>query len=96
MTLTLELTPDAEEKLRRKASERGQELNDYAQDVLLTDADAPAFPTGENPPAPGESVFDSMKEYIGMFSGGGQTSFSENTGEKFAEALLEKRQQGRL
>ena len=42
MTLTLELTSDAEEKLRRKATQRGQKLDEYAQSVLLTDADTVA------------------------------------------------------
>ncbi len=42
MTLTLELSSEAEGKLRRKASQRGQNLDEYAQAVLLTDADATA------------------------------------------------------
>ncbi len=35
MTLTFELTPPEEEQLRREASQRGQEMTEYARAVLL-------------------------------------------------------------
>ena len=94
MTLTLELTPEAEEKLRLKAARRGQKLDEYAQAVLLTDADTLA--AEDSRPAPAESVYDDLQDYIEMFKGGEQTSYSENTGAKFAEAMWEKHQQSRL
>ena len=40
MTVTLELRPELEEKLRRRALAKGQRLDGYLLDVIERDADA--------------------------------------------------------
>ncbi len=47
MTVVLELKPEIEEKLRRRATARGQKLDGYLLDVIERDADekqAPRLP----------------------------------------------------
>lgn len=96
MTLTLNLTPDQEAEARARAAQRDPAadaylaaLMRYALDVYTPDECGP-------PPAPGESAYDAMKDYIGKYSSDDETDWSENTGEKFTEYLLEKKRQGRL
>lgn len=89
MTLTLELGPEAEEKLRRKADRHSQKLNDYALTVLLTDAE-------DELPAPGESLADVFAGQTGGFHSRGAGKTSQNTGAAFAELLLEQKHRGKI
>ena len=47
------------------------------------------------PPKPGETLFDFLKDYIGVVSGSGEAN-SEDCGEKFTDYLVEKKKAGRL
>ena len=90
MTLMLELSPDTEARLRRKAERAGQSLPDY----LLAVADAEA--DEEEPDASEGSAADLFAGRIGLFRSGGDGDWSQDTGRKFAEGMAEKRRQGRL
>lgn len=103
MTLTLDLTPEQEDLLLWLARLSGRSIDEFARVLLLVharqveksyqqaEADAAA-----NPIPLGESVYDAMKDYIGKFQSDGETTWSENTGEKFTEYLLEKQRRSRL
>ena len=90
MTLTLELEPEVETRLRKKAERAGQSLPEY----LIAVADAELEETGED--ASEGSAYDLFEGLIGQVSSGGEGRWSENCGEKFAEGMAEKCRQGRL
>jgi hypothetical protein len=96
VTHTVTLTPDEEQQLHRAAEKRGQDTDALVREAILQMLVQNQDTPDEDLPAPGESLYDAMKDYIGMFQSGGETTWSENTGEKFTEGLLEKKSQGRL
>lgn len=90
MTLMLELEPEVETRLRRKAERAGQSLPEY----LIAVAEAEPEEAGDD--ASEGSAYDLFKGSIGHFRSGGEGRWSENCGEKFAEGMAEKRRQGHL
>ena len=90
MTLMLELEPEVEARLRRKAERAGQSLPEY----LIAVADAEPEEAEEDDS--GDSAYDLFKGRIGLFRSGGDGTWSQDTGRKFAEGMVEKRRQGRL
>lgn len=90
MTLMLELEPEVETRLRRKAERAGQSLPEY----LIAVADAEPEEAGED--ASEGSAADLFAGRIGLFRSGGDGKWSQDTGRKFAEGMAEKRRQGRL
>ncbi len=89
MTLMLELSPDTEARLRRKAERAGQSLPEY----LIAVADAE--PEEDEEDSEG-LAYDLFKGRIGLFRSGGDGKWSEDCGAKFAEGMAEKRRQGHL
>ena len=98
MTLMLELSSDTEARLRRKAERAGQSLPEY----LIAVADAEPEEAEEDDSEEAEeddsegSAYDLFKGRIGLFRSGGDGTWSQDTGRKFAEGMAEKRRQGRL
>ena len=90
MTLMLELSPDTEARLRRKAERVGQSFPDYLLAVADAEEDEEEADTSEGPAA------DLFAGRIGRFRSGGDGEWSQDTGRKFAEGMAEKRRQGRL
>jgi len=90
MTLMLELSPDLEARLRRKAERAGQSLPDYLLAVADAEADEEEINASEG------SAADLFAGRIGRFRSGGEGDWSQDTGRKFAEGMAEKRRQGRL
>jgi len=90
MTLMLELSPDTEARLRRKAERAGQSLPDYLLAVADAEEDEEEADTSEG------SAADLFAGRIGRFRSGGDGEWSQDTGRKFAEGMAEKRRQGRL
>jgi len=90
MTLMLELSPDLEARLRRKAERAGQSLPDYLLAVADAEADEEEINASEG------SAADFFAGRIGRFRSGGEGDWSQDTGRKFAEGMAEKRRQGRL
>jgi hypothetical protein len=89
MTLMLELSPETEARLQRKAERAGQSLPDY----LLAVAEAEAEKEAD---AAGGSALDLFDGLIGQVGSGGEGHWSQDTGRKFAEGMAEKRRQGHL
>ena len=90
MTLMLELSPDTEARLQRKAERAGKSLPEY----LIAVADAEPEEAEEDDSE--GSAYDLFKGRIGLFRSGGDGTWSQDTGRKFAEGMAEKRRQGRL
>lgn len=89
MIVTLELAPEVETRLRRKAERQGQDFTIYLQTVMEHEAD-------EEPEEAQGSAADLFAGRLGGIHSGGQGRWSENTGEKFAAGMEEKRKQGHL
>lgn len=96
MTLTLHLTPDQEAEARARAARNDPDADAYLAALMRYALDVYTPEECDPPPGPGESVYDSIKDYIGKYSSDEETAYSENTGEKFTEYLVEKKRQGRL
>ena len=90
MTLTLELKPEVENRLREKAERAGQSLPEYL--IAVADAEAEEEETDDSE----GSAYDLFKDRIGLFRSDGDGTWSQDTGRKFAEGMAEKRGQGRL
>ncbi len=90
MTLMLELSPDTEARLQRKAERAGQSLPEYLIAVADTEVEE------EEADASDGSAYDLFEGLIGDFGSGGDGKWSQDTGRKFAEGMAEKRRQGRL
>jgi hypothetical protein len=96
MTLTLNLTPAEEQQLLARAFETGPEADAFIANIVRQTLAAPIADDEFDMPAPGESAYDALKDYIGLFGGGEETNWSENTGEKFTDYVAEKHRQDRL
>ena len=95
MTLTLELPPEKEARLRQKAQAQGIAVEDYAIDALMQTVDETA------PAADGRTLAEALVGLIGVVdsgkhNGGKASHAAENSGEVFGEILLEKHKAGHL
>ena len=90
MTLTLELAPEVESRLRKKAEKAGQSLPEYL--IAIADAEVEEEETDESE----GSAYDLFKGRIGLFRSGSDGAWSQDTGRKFAEGMAEKRRKGTL
>lgn len=96
MTHTITLTPAQEEQVRARAAEQGKDADAFLHDVVLQTLAAPTPDDEDEMPAPGESLYDALQDFIGVVDSKGQFNFSERTGEAFTEILLEKKAYGKL
>ena len=81
MTLMLELSPDTEARLRRKAERVGQSFPDYLLAVADAEEDA------EEPDASEGSAADLFAGRIGRIKGSTK-AYSQNCGQRFTDYLL--------
>ena len=89
---TITLPPEIEMPLSEAARKQGTTTEQLALETLRK-----SFVPQRNgvPYQPGETLYDSLKEYIGAVAGSGE-AFSENCGERFTDGLVEKKKAGRL
>lgn len=89
---TITLPPDIEGPLAEEARRRGTTPEQLALESLRQ-----LFaPTGASvPPTAEETLFDFLSGYIGTVNGTAE-ALSENSGQHFAEGMVEKQQRGRL
>ena len=96
---TITLTPELEIAINRRAQAQGTTPELLALDGLRQLYGAPE-PRPEETPETGETLFDFLQGYVGVIGSSeyvaGGARFSENCGEKFAEGMEQKRQEGRL
>ncbi len=95
MAITLDLAPEQEAQVRRKALSQGRKAENYAAEVVMRDisisASEPAVP----------SLAESLDGLIGVLSSadknnGRQSHVAENTGAEFTQALGERHTAGQL
>ncbi len=91
---TITVPPDLEARLAEEALRR-----DSTPEAVAIDELRRRFPAAQQgavrAPAPGQTMYDFLKDYIGVVEGSGE-AFSEDCGRRFAEGLEEKRKAGRL
>ena len=88
MTLILELPPEREARLRRKAEAQGLAVEDFAVETLMQATEE-------------QTLAEALAGLIGVVDSskhnGGKVSYAaENSGEVFGEILLEKHKAGHL
>lgn len=97
--MTITLPPEIEGPLAEQARQQGTTAESLAVETLrkafqqLPDELSPGESLDEPPPS--ESLYDALKDYIGVVEGTGE-SFSENCGERFTDYLVEKKRRGHL
>jgi len=89
MIITLEIAPETEARLRRRASLAGQEIADY----LLAVAEGTVQEDDEEEPE--GSAYDLFAEHIGRVRGSHE-ALSQDTGARFTQGLIDKRDAGHL
>jgi len=90
MTLTLELTPEVEAALRRKAAREGQEIAAY----LLSVVNREAQEDSEEEQTEG-NAYDLFAGRLGGIHSSGKP-WAQDCGRTLAEGVEEKRRQGHL
>jgi hypothetical protein len=90
MTVTLDIKPETERRLRRKAEQEGQDFPQYLEALLDENAEA----ADETEEAEG-SAYDLFAGRIGRIQGSGE-AFSQNCGERFTQYVVEKHKAGDL
>ncbi len=93
MTLTINLSPQEEARLREKAARRGQDEAAYAAGVLRQDIYI--LPVDEEP-AEGQSLAESLAGHIGLFSSAEPSNMARNSEEEFGKIMDEKKRQGHV
>ncbi len=88
MTIMLDLPPDAEARLRHRATREGEDAQAVAL-RLLTERLAEEEAEDEGDLPTGRSMADLFAGRVGLVAGSGE-AYSENGGLRFAEALERK------
>ena len=89
MTILLDLTPDLEARLRRRASREGEEEQTVALRLLAASLGNDESDDGGSPSPGSRSMADLFAGRVGLVSGSGE-AYSEDGGSRFAEALARK------
>lgn len=90
MTLTLDLAPDLEARLRRRAAQEGGDEQAVALRLLAKTLAEEEEPAGELSPA--RSMADLFSGRVGLVAGSGE-AYSENGGQRFTEYVTRKHEQ---
>lgn len=92
MTITINLPPEKEALLKRRAARQGQDLDSFL--LGLVDREA-AQESDLELPKEGQSLAEALEGLIGVLDSG-KPGLAENTGEEFTNILVEKHKAGHL
>ncbi len=95
MTLTINFTPAEEQQLLARIAETSPEADAFLANIVRQTLAVPIADDKNDMPAPGESLYDVWKDKLGRIDSPSE-ALSENTGARFAEALVEQQKQGWL
>lgn len=93
MTLTINLSPEEEARLREVAARSGLDEAAYAAGVLRHDIYT--LPVAEEP-FEGQSLAEALAGHIGLFSSAGPSNAARNSEEEFGKIMDEKKRQGHV
>lgn len=96
MTITIDLPPDEEARLQKRAARQGKDLNRFVRDVVQQEAARESY---LDQPQEGQSLAEALEGLIGVLNsseknGGKVSHVAENTGEEFTNILVEKHKAG--
>jgi len=86
MTITINLPPEEEARLQKRAARQGKDLNRFVQDVVKQEA---ARESGLEPPQEGQSLAEALEGLIGVLDSG-KPYLAENAEEEFGKGLVEE------
>ena len=92
MTITINLEPEKEARLRQKAARSGRPMEQIAYDFVLQGLDEPEV---ENSAQPKQPLAEALVGHI-RTQHSGRGDLSQNTGKAFTRLMGEKRKAGRL
>ena len=90
MAITLNLAPEQEAQVRRKALAQGRKAENYAAEVVMRDISSAA----NEPAAP--SLAELLHGRIGLFESDGAAYEAQEASQAFAEHLADKHRTGNL
>lgn len=93
MSITLNLAPEKEERLRHKALALGQQAESYVAELVLRDIEITAEPEAQTPPL---SLAEMLAGRIGLFESDGPGYEAQEAKKAFVEHLSEKHQSSSL
>ena len=93
MTLTINLSPEEEARVREVAARSGLDEAAYATGVLRHDIYT--LPANEGP-VKGQSLAEALAGHIGLFSSAEPFRAVRNSKEEFGKIMDEKRRQGHV
>lgn len=88
--MTISVPPEIEGPLADQAKLQGM-----APEALAVETLRKAFPALPDEPVPGETLYDAIKDFIGVVEGTGE-SLPQDCGDRFTEYLLDKKRRGHL
>lgn len=111
-TIVLPLPPDIEAQLNQQASREGKSVEQIAIDGLRHYVASQPPPTSppqgltadeftalgnlvRQPESPPQNLLEFLGDFVGCIEGNGEAN-SENTGQRFADYLVQKKQAGKL
>ena len=98
MTITINLPPEEEARLRKRAARQGKDLNDFVRGVVQREAVQESY---LEEPEQGQSLAEALEGLIGVLdsgpkNGGKVSHIAENASEEFTNMLVEKHEAERL
>ena len=88
MTITINLPPDEEARLRKRAARQGKDLNDFVRGVVQREATQESH---LEEPKEGQSLAEALEGLIGTLNSG-KPRLAENADEEFGKGLMEEYQ----
>jgi plasmid stability protein len=88
MTITINLPPEEESRLRRRAARQGKDLNDFVRGVVQREATQEGY---LEEPKEGHSLAEVLEGLIGTLNSG-KPHLAENAEEEFGKGLMEEYQ----
>lgn len=93
MSITLDLTPEEEARLKAQADRRGESADALARQLFRRGLDLEDTPTDKA--APGQTLAESLKDFIGIVDSRTMTPPASEKSAAFTDILAEKaRKQG--
>jgi len=93
MSITLNLAPEEEAQLRRKAQAQGRKAENYVAELVLRDISSEITSEAENTPM---SLADMLSGRIGLFESDGPGYEAQEARQAFADHLAKKHLSGNL
>ncbi len=96
MTITIDLPPEEEAPLRKRAARQSKGLDDFVQQIVRHEAELETQRERLESDVPqGQTLAEALKGLIGVLDSG-KPGLVENTGEAFTDILVEKKKAGHL